>query len=88
MEQRVSPEPVGNPAARTRNYFIVICVLFSLGVGLSLHHDIRQARKDRYQLAASTGRVLFHTIVAARSWNAHHGGVYVPVTETTRPTRT
>jgi two-component system NtrC family sensor kinase len=85
MEKGMPPEPVGNPVARTRNYFIAIGALIALLAGLSLHHDIRQARNDRYLLAAATGRVLFQTIVATRSWNAHHGGVYVPVTETTRP---
>ncbi|MBE0602700.1 MAG: DUF3365 domain-containing protein [Deltaproteobacteria bacterium] len=70
---------------RVRNYFIAICALLALLTGFSLQQDVRQARKDRYLLAAATGRVLFHTIVATRSWNAHHGGVYVPVTETTRP---
>jgi hypothetical protein len=33
------------------------------------------------------GKILSRTIVAMRTWNASHGGVYVPVTETIRPNR-
>ncbi len=86
MEKTASAGPAGgHPVARTRNYFIVLFVLFALLTGLSLHQEIRNVRRDRFRLAASTGRALFHTIVATRSWNASHGGVYVPVTEATQP---
>jgi diguanylate cyclase (GGDEF)-like protein/PAS domain S-box-containing protein len=36
-------------------------------------------------IARERGRVLFNLIELTREWNARHGGVYVPVTETTRP---
>jgi two-component system NtrC family sensor kinase len=86
MEKNASANPVaGHPVTRTRNYFIVLFVLFALLTGLSLYQEIRNIRQDRFRLAASTGRALFHTIVATRSWNASHGGVYVPVTEATQP---
>jgi len=85
MENKTLPGAPGHPVARARNYFIAVCALFALGTALSLVEDIHRIRRDRYLLAASTGRVLFQTIVATRSWNAGHGGVYVPVTETVRP---
>jgi len=34
-------------------------------------------------LAANQGKMFFDHIVSMRSWNANHGGVYVPVTDTT-----
>ncbi len=85
MEKKTSPEVPAHPVVRTRNYFLAICVLFAFLTGISLFLDVHRIRQDRYRLAASTGRVLFHTIVATRNWNSIHGGVYVPVTETTRP---
>ncbi|MEW6165938.1 MAG: diguanylate cyclase [Pseudomonadota bacterium] len=36
-------------------------------------------------VARERGRVLFGLIELTRDWNAQHGGVYVPVTETTQP---
>jgi hypothetical protein len=85
MERKTATDAGRHPVVRTRNYFIAICALFALGIGFSLFHDVRRIDRDRYGLAISTGKVLFRTIVATRSWNSSHGGVYVPVTGTTRP---
>lgn len=86
MDKKVPAGPrAGQPVVRTRNYFIVLFVLFALLTGLSLYQEIRTIRQDRFRLAAATGRALFRTIVATRTWNAYHGGVYVPVTEATPP---
>jgi two-component system NtrC family sensor kinase len=70
---------------RIRNLLILVGALFAVGTALSLQENFTQVREDRYQLAVSTGKILFRTIVATRTWNASHGGVYVPVTETVRP---
>ena len=43
--------------------------------------DSRSAQAMMLQAA----RGIFQQIVVTREWNAEHGGVYVPVTETTRP---
>ena len=44
-------------------------------------------RGTRYlqALLREQGRAFFQEIVSVREWNAGHGGVYVPVTEATRP---
>jgi len=76
---------VGEKTGRIRNLLILIGALFAVGTGLSLQQDFTQARKDRFELAISSGKILFRTIVATRTWIASHGGVYVPVTETIRP---
>ncbi|MGZ8430286.1 MAG: Tll0287-like domain-containing protein [Candidatus Deferrimicrobiaceae bacterium] len=75
----------GEMTGRIRDLLVVVGALFVIGIGLSLQQNIAQVREDRYQLAVSTGNVLFRTIVATRSWNSSHGGVYVPVTDTIRP---
>lgn len=75
----------GKKTGRIRNLLILMGALFAIGTALSLQQDFKQVREDRYRLAVSTGKILFRTIVATRSWVALHGGVYVPVSETVRP---
>ncbi len=70
---------------RIRTLLVLVGVLFAVGTALSLGQTLTQTRSDRFQLAVSRGRILFRTMVAMRTWNASHGGVYVPVTETIRP---
>jgi len=70
---------------RIRILLILVGALFVFATALSLEQTLAQTRSDRFQLAVSRGRILFRTIVAMRTWNASHGGVYVPVTETIRP---
>ncbi len=41
--------------------------------------------KANEQLAFETARAFFQQMVVTRSWNAEHGGVYVPVSEKTQP---
>ncbi|MEN8177659.1 MAG: PAS domain S-box protein [Pseudomonadota bacterium] len=38
-----------------------------------------------YQIARESARNMFNMIVLTRSWNAWHGGVYVPVSEDVQP---
>ena len=56
---------------------IVLSGLFVWGV--------RQEMKQTKDALTHQARSFFQLIVTARSWNAIHGGVYVPVTETTQP---
>lgn len=46
------------------------------------YYDSDQTHKE---LIFSTSRALFERVVLTRSWNAMHGGVYVPVTKDTQP---
>lgn len=47
--------------------------------------DIRELRERNTDNLRSQARSFFKLIVTTRHWNASHGGVYVPVTETTKP---
>ncbi len=58
-------------------WIIAVCCALFLNV-----YDQKQAKN---LLAFQTARVFFDQIVIARSWNAMHGGVYVPVNEYTQP---
>lgn len=57
-------------------------LLFFVLLGL---YEWRQIGRHVESLAMERGRVLFALIELTRDWNARHGGVYVPVTETTQP---
>lgn len=54
-------------------------VLASLGWNLHLAYSARA------ELALRTARAFFEEVALTRHWNAEHGSVYVPVTETTQP---
>lgn len=53
--------------------------------GVLLLREMRQQDENIASLARERGLVLFRLIEVTRDWNAQHGGVYVPVTETTQP---
>lgn len=42
-------------------------------------------RQNEWDLAMSTAKTLFQQNLVSRKWNAHHGGVYVPITTETQP---
>lgn len=75
----------GEKIGHIRTLLVLVGALFAVGTAMSLQQNFTQVREDRFQLAMSTGEVLFRTIVATRAWISSHGGVYVPVTETMRP---
>ena len=65
---------------------IIIVMLFWLfAIVASLGLNIRDDKREYENLAIESARALFKQIVIDRSWNAGHGGVYVPVTEDTQP---
>ncbi len=62
---------------------MLFIVLFGALISFAL--DWRQAENNMGSVARERGAALFRLVELARDWNASHGGVYVPVTETTRP---
>lgn len=70
---------------RIRNLLLLVGALFTAGTALSLYQNVAQVREDRFQLALSTGKIIFRTIVATRSWVSSVGGVYAPVSDAIRP---
>jgi hypothetical protein len=59
------------------SWTIILSGLFAWGV--------KQELKQTNEVLTHQARSFFQLIVTARSWNAIHGGVYVPVTETSQP---
>ena len=64
---------------------IIISILWVLLIAVSFAWNHAQTHKEQERLALHTARSLFNNIIITRRWNAQHSGVYVPVTETTRP---
>ncbi len=46
---------------------------------------LKKEKEELYNLANQQAKSFFQEIVTTRSWNAKHGGVYVPVTDETQP---
>lgn len=51
----------------------------------SLLLDWQRTEATMQAMARERGAALFRLVELARDWNARHGGVYVPVTESTQP---
>lgn len=45
----------------------------------------RSERQHTMEIALYQAKYQFNTLMLTRSWNAEHGGVYVPITDQTRP---
>jgi diguanylate cyclase (GGDEF)-like protein len=67
-----------------RTIFIVSSIWIIL-VGTSFVWNYLNANKGQETLAFQTARSFFNQVLISRSWNAMHGGVYVPVTKDTQP---
>jgi signal transduction histidine kinase len=68
---------------RIRVYLWVWVVLWSTTVAGLLASDIRHIRSSSLDMALSEARIQLNRDQATRLWVASHGGVYVPIRETT-----
>ncbi|GAU08910.1 diguanylate cyclase [Desulfoplanes formicivorans] len=64
---------------------VLVALIWSCFIGASFLFSYHSARKVEFRLALQTARSFFDQILITRRWNALHNGVYVPVTESTRP---
>jgi len=70
---------------KIKRNIIFIILLWLLLVSISFFWNYTSAIKAQKSIAFESARSFFNHIVITRLWNAQHGGVYVPVTEETRP---
>jgi len=70
---------------RLRRWWLVLLAVWGIGVWALLSAHIEDIRVQSIQIATEGARNMFRMVVLARSWNASHGGVYVPVTPKTQP---
>ena len=60
-------------------------LLWSATLGCLLYWSITNETRQSTELAKSQTRSFFQEFLMARLWNTFHGGIYVPVSETTPP---
>lgn len=63
----------------------IVCAIWIVLVGTSFVWNYFNARNEKQALALQSARSFFEQVLITRSWNALHGGVYVPVTNATQP---
>jgi len=63
----------------------IISLIWMLLVAASFAWNYRNARDEQKRISLQSARSFFDQILITRKWNARHGGVFVPVNETTRP---
>jgi len=70
---------------RIRPYALILALIWTAIVGVSLAWNIYNTQQGTLEVARIQARSSFIKDVIYRSWNAVHGGVYVPVSGETLP---
>ena len=70
---------------RQRRWWLVLLALWALGAVWLLTAHTEDLRQQSIRIATEGARNMFRMVVLTRSWNASHGGVYVPVSPRTQP---
>jgi diguanylate cyclase (GGDEF)-like protein/PAS domain S-box-containing protein len=79
---QVTARQVGGRYPHLLTAIYLTSALFFLVLGA---YEWQRVGENIDSIAEERGRVIFNLIELTRDWNARHGGVYVPVTETTQP---
>ena len=66
--------------SRTVKFSTGQSVLWTLLMGILAVWSVDNIHKHTLELSLYEARAFFEEIVTTRTWNAFHGGVYVPVT--------
>ena len=84
-EARPLPAPVNSGRGSLRAWPWVFPVVWTLLIALALGWNQRHIRHTVRQMAEAVARSSFEKNLLYRQCVAMHGGVYVPVTDKTRP---
>jgi hypothetical protein len=68
-----------------KKYITAILFVWTVSVCISLYWNILSESKNEKNTALQGAKSFFKQIVLTRSWNAGHGGVYVPVSVNVQP---
>lgn len=66
-------------------YFLILGIAWTVGLFTILYMEVKQESTQARELSLHYAQAFFQSIVTTRAWNAAHGGVYVPITDATRP---
>ena len=64
---------------------LIVNLMWCVLVGISFIWNYLYAKNEQQKIAFQTAKSFFDQIVISRTWNSMHGGVYVPVTDSTKP---
>ena len=62
---------------RERRWWLLLLLIWCIGVGVSLRSHIQDIRQQSIEVATEGARNVFRMLTLTRSWNERHGGVYV-----------
>ncbi|MBF0340876.1 MAG: PAS domain S-box protein [Magnetococcales bacterium] len=68
-----------------RRYWVVPFLIWTGILVASYVWNVANLDRQGMEMAINRGRVVFQYVETVRHWNAQHGGVYVPMSETTPP---
>jgi len=68
-----------------KKYIATILTIWLAAGTISLSLNLYDDSKERKALAFQTARTLLAQLVQTRTWNARHGGVYVPISPQVQP---
>lgn len=68
-----------------KKHWILLTAIWTLLIVLSFTWNYTLLVSNNSKLAQNRAKSIFQQIVATRSWNSSHGGVYVPVTSKIQP---
>ena len=73
------------PFIARRTLWLIPLAIWALAVAVMLHGQLGDIAKQALAVSVEGARNMFRMVVLTRAWNAQHGGVYVPVTESVQP---
>ena len=70
---------------KLKKYILAILFIWTVSVSFSLYWNLLTESKNEENTAQQGAKSFFKQVVLTRSWNAGHGGVYVPVSDKVMP---
>ena len=71
-----------NKVFATFRFALIAAVVWTLVLAVSFFSNLDRARDQAMEMAIAEARTNLNKDLAFRRWGTHHGGVYVPITET------
>jgi diguanylate cyclase (GGDEF)-like protein len=68
-----------------KKIILIVSIIWIALVSTSFMWNYLNVKEEQKIIAFQTARSFFNQILVSRTWNAIHGGVYVPITKDTQP---
>lgn len=78
-------EPIASEPIRLRRFVWTLAACWTVAIALVFAWELSDVRRQAMDLARSAAESVWKKDVAVRRWDSANGGVYVPVTDKTRP---